>query len=402
MKEHQRPLLVPALCVLACGLLPATSEARTLIESEDFYLDWTNFLSQTGLFSNIPYEVPGLESPSIGAAGLWRMEWRASSGNLSFEVHNRLFWRVDGGQSPNVGLGASVPPPRWVDLRTPLIERPGQLLEHDFDRLSSTWLTPVADITVGRQAVTWGAGALIGSMDFWTQLSPFDLDSSQKRGVDAVRAFAYVSDIELDFIVVDRGTLEDLSGGAKAAWSAESSDYHLAVAKSYQRVWGALGLAIDHGSWRSHGEIAVPYAFEESQVRLPKASVGSMWTDGTWSFGMEYHFNGLGSPSLEDALGSEELARGEMFFLGRHYAAVQGGWTKDEFSVALFGVGNLADPSVLLAPSIIYTRGDNTQLRASAFVGVGDSPTLDLSGVTLPSEFGLYGQTFILESQVFF
>src|SRR5690606_34048594 len=113
-------------------------------------------------------------------AGLLRFEWRAHiSDNITVDVHNRFFARVSSTAiNTSVGLGSTVAPKRTVDLRSTIVEELGLVGEHDLDRLSAAINTPLGDLTLGRQAVTWGVSLMFPVSDFWTQFSPFELDTS--------------------------------------------------------------------------------------------------------------------------------------------------------------------------------------------------------------------------------
>lgn len=389
---------------LAVVLFPSLASAHSVWDGDFLRLDWNGFTSQTSGISHLPYDVPFIDPTALLGAGLIRLEWNAQLGQtITFNAHNRLFWRVSSAPTgANVGLGVSDPPPRTVDLRTEFISEDNQLFEHDLDRLSIGWMTPLGDLMLGRQAITWGVGTTIPVMDFWTQLSPFDLDTTQKRGVDAARLLTYVDDLEIDVLVVDRGTLEDLSGGVRVSWMGSTADYHGAIARSYDRVWGAMGVAADLGSWRAHSELAIPFRPEAGQLGYPRSTVGSLWTDGTWAFGGDYHFNGFGERDYLISAAQAEVQRGESFLLGRHYASLHGMWTDQELTLSVVAIGNLVDPSMLLTPSLVYSVGDAVQLRLSGFFGFGEKPRIQGLSFELPSEFGAYGYAGFTEVHVYF
>jgi len=390
--------------IFAAAFFPSFASAHSVWDGEFLRVDWSGFTSQTAGLSHIPYDIPFIEPTSLLGAGLVRLEWRAQLGDsVGIDVHNRLFWRVTSASlGTNVGLGVSRPPPRTVDLKTEFISQEDHLLEHDLDRLSIGWITPLGDFMLGRQAITWGVGTTIPVMDFWTQLSPFELDTTQKRGVDAARFLTYVDGLEIDLLVVDRGNLDDLSGGVRVSWMGSTADYHGAIARSYDRVWGAMGVAADLGSWRAHTELAIPFSPEEAQVGYPRSSIGGMWTDGTWAFGGDYHFNGLGERDYLISATKPEFQRGESFLLGRHYAALHGTWMDQELTISMMVMGNLMDPSVLLTPSVGYSVGDAVQLRMSGFLGFGEEPRIQGFSLELPSEFGAYGYAGFTEVHVYF
>jgi len=90
-----------------------------------------------------------------------------------------------------VGFGVSVIPGRRWDLSTQFVEQDRLRVWHDIDRLSLTWYSDFADITAGRQAITWGISNVYPVADLWAQFSPFELDTEEKPGIDAVRILKY-------------------------------------------------------------------------------------------------------------------------------------------------------------------------------------------------------------------
>jgi len=389
------------LCVTPSLALAATP----LIESDSFALELGGYTSSTTGVQHRPYDVPTLPRTTGLAASLVRFEWRAYiSDNITIDVHNRFFARVSSAPTDaSVGLGSTVAPERSVDLQSIIVEESGLLVEHDLDRASASINTRAGDITMGRQAVTWGVSLLFPVADFWTQFSPFELDTSQKRGVDGVRFLTYPGDrIEVDLIAVDRGSVDDLSAGARIGWSSDMADYHFMLARNYERIWMAMGSAVDLDWARLYGEIATPFLPDESQLELPRATLGLNVLRSKYTVSVEYHFNGLGDDELLAGIAKAEVARGEQYLLGRHYLGVAGSYTPREFiTFSLLALGALDHPSMLIAPSIDYEIAPDIHARFLSYVGVGDRP--DLSGIpVVPSEFGAYGESYFFELSAFF
>ncbi len=111
-----------------------------------------------------------------------------------------------------MGFGVSVIPGRRWDLSSVFVDQERLRVWHDVDRLSLTWYNDVADVTVGRQAITWGISNVYPVADLWAQFSPFELDTEEKPGIDAVRVLSYPGQrLELDAVVADRGSVQRLS-----------------------------------------------------------------------------------------------------------------------------------------------------------------------------------------------
>lgn len=416
----------PSLCAfLIAFAFPALASAELhIVDSDALQLGLGAYVGTFSAYQRTPYETAGLLPKSAGTnAALLRLEWKAAFGdNVTADVQNRFFWTLSpaGASLGGLGLGATVPPKRSLDLQSEILNENGARLEHDLDRLALTIFSPVADITIGRQAVSWGNSTIFTLGDLWTQFSPFELDTSQKRGVDALRMLSYPGPVELELIVVDRGTLQDLSGGVRAGWTLGDADYYAAVAKNYRSVWGLMGFAFDAGSGRLHGELGLPLALEleneePAGLRLPRATVGFDWFESSkFTAFLEYHFNGPGTQDPDKYLfdlQSPEVARGERYFLGRHYAGLGAAYLPfdDLLTLSLSAIGNLTDPSVLLSPSVGYALSQNVTATLGGFAGIGKYPDISfdpanpaLTSFKVFSEYGLYGQVFFLQLAGYF
>ena len=60
------------------------------------------------------------------------------------------------------------------------------------DRLSLTFRAPSLDITLGRQAISFGTGRIFTPFDLVAPFSPAVLDSQYKPGIDALRVDGYI------------------------------------------------------------------------------------------------------------------------------------------------------------------------------------------------------------------
>jgi len=131
--------------------------------------------------------------------------------------------------------------------------------------------------------------------------------------------------------------------------------------------------------------------------------VGADWrpTDKTTLSG-EVYVQTLGPADRSGYLAfamNDRFARGELWLLGRYYAGLV---VSQEITPLIHGslglIGNLGDPSLLVAPTLAWSVGENSELDAGAFFGVGKRP----EALALNSEFGLYPATAFVEMKVYF
>jgi hypothetical protein len=333
------------------------------------------------------------------------------SESLLVEVHNRLQGQVTSsaanlGQSA-VGFGVSVVPGRRWDLSSVFVDRDRLRIWHDLDRLSLTWYSDIADITAGRQAITWGISNVYPVADLWAQFSPFELDTEEKPGVDAVRILSYPGDgWELDAVMADRGSSRLFSAGIRANLDLSWADLYAGGGKFWREVIGLAGVSAPVGSYKLRAEGALPYDLDEEGFDLPRVTLGVDWIGGETMLSAEYNFNGIGKTEPEEylaVLADPRYAQGETYFLGRNNVGGTALWTpgNDRMSLSLTGLCNLQDASTAFVPNLTYDFGQNTRLSAGALVSFGDTPVFEPMP-ELGSEFGTYGDFVFSVLSVYF
>ncbi len=392
-----------------------TSAQMVLLDRPGGSLELTGYVQSLSGVLRLP-EV--LDSGWSGLnGGVARLAWTARLGErVVVEVHDRLLMQAGSGSDVGVaGIGVSAVPERRIDLRTTLLEGEDLLLWHDLDRLSMTVYTPWADVTLGRQAITWGGGLLFPVSDLWGRFSPFELDTQQKPGVDAVRALAYPGEgMELDLVVADAGRGEGLSAAG-----------HLTVSRGWGDVWGGGGKFWDEmivlagvsrvlETTNVRIEGAIPWTVDDEEWQDPRVTLGVDRIGVRWSWSGEVHLNGLGARDPEGyltVLAGEALARGESYLLGRWYAGGAVSWAPDaegRLRLAVSVQGNLDDGSAAILPVASYDVGQSGRITLGGLLTTGDEPGLiDMAGAPLPvlrlhSEFGSYGQFGYLQMALYF
>jgi len=410
--EYRPRAVAICLVFLPIFLLANPVQAQfTLIEGEKSSLDLGGyFRSLTGLYDQ-GYRIPDLDRVSGFNAEVVRLKWILRLGDRAVvEVHDRL--QVQASSSPQFvssgpGFGVTVVPGRSLDLSTMFIDEDRLKVWHDVDRLSLTLNSRVGDVTVGRQAITWGISNLFPVADLWAQFSPFELDTEEKPGIDAARFLGYPTRaMELDAVVADRGSAEDLSAGIRATWSRPRADVYLGGGKFWNEVMILGGIAAPVGSWTLRAEGVLPYDLDTHEVDLPRVTLGVDRLGGEFVFSGEYHLNGIGATRVEDygeTLEDPRFARGESYFLGRHYLGGFGSWTpgNDRLSLTLSAMVNLVDRSTTLSPALTYDFGQETRLSVGGYLSSGNPPVLEPVPV-LESEYGLYGDLLFTIVSIYF
>jgi len=402
------------LLLCSAGLFgPSSLQAQfTLLGGEGSSLELGGYVrTLTGIY-DLGYDPPDADRTTGFNAEVVRLKWTVRFGeNAILEVHDRVQAQISssgsGFGSSVAGFGVSVVPGRSLDLSSDLIREEQLQLWHDVDRLSLTVYSGMGDVTVGRQAITWGISNLFPVADLWAQFSPFELDTEEKPGIDAVRVLSYPGDgLELDLVVADRGSADDLSAGIRASFSLPWTDLYGAAGKFWNEAMILGGISAPVGSWKLRAEGVFPYDLDEDRVATPRVTAGVDWLGGETMISGEYHFNGIGvseAGRYGEALQDPRFARGESYYLGRHYLGGFISWTpgNDRLSFALSALANLQDPSTALTPVVSYDFGQSTRASAGAMFSLGDSPTFG-SVEELGSEYGTYGDLLFTRVSIYF
>jgi hypothetical protein len=408
-----RTLAVAGILFLS-GWVPTTSlhAQFTLFEGEENSVELGGyFQSLTGLYDQ-GYHLPGTERLSGFNAEVLRLKWTLRVGDGAVvEIHDRLQTQTSSATSgfggSAAGFGVSVVPGRTVDLSSDIVDESRLKAWHDVDRLALTLYTDLGDVTVGRQAITWGISSLFPVADLWAQFSPFELDTEEKPGIDAVRILSYPSDgLEIDAVVADRGVAEDLSAGIRAGLSLPWADLYFGGGKLWNEAMILSGVSAPVGTWKLRAEGVLPYDLDDEEVDLPRMTLGIDRLGGEFMLSGEYHFNGVGEERPSEygqVLEDPRFTRGESYYLGRHYLGAVGLWTpgNDRLSLTVSAMANLQDSSTMFTPIITYDFGQETRMSLGGLVSFGNPPEVE-AVPNFRSEYGAYGDLFFTRVSIYF
>lgn len=394
-------------------LVPLPGEAQfTLLEGEGKSLEIGGYLQTLTGLKDLGYEFPGADQVSGFNAEVLRLKWMLRLGdNTLLEFHDRFQTQitsdVSGLTGTAIGFGVSGVPGRSIDLSTTFVDEERFQFWHDVDRLSLTLYSGIGDLTVGRQAISWGISNLFPTSDRWTQFSPFELDTEEKPGVDALRMLSYpMAGLELDMVVADRGSADDLSAGVRASLSLSWADIYLAGGKFWNEILGMGGVSAPMGRWKLRAEGTIPYDLDQDEAKLPTVTLGVDLLGGEAMFSGEYHFNGIGATETDqylDVLEDPRFQRGDSYYLGRHYLGGVGSWApgNDRLSLTFSGMANLQDGSTVLTPMLTYDFGQETRVTLGGVLSSGKVPQFGDEPI-INSEYGMYGDLLFTRIAIYF
>jgi hypothetical protein len=282
----------------------------------------------------------------------------------------------------------------------------------EIDRLYVRRRADWGDITVGRQAIGWGAGIIWSPEDLFVAFSPVDIDREFRTGVDAARVLVSLGQFtEAEAVYGVLGDGEDHHAAAvrwRTTLSGPGLDIGLMAGKFYQdAVIGGL-LSGEIRGVGVHGEVTGTHDFEGGYTRIGpqdfvRAVAGADYRfPGEVRVVGEYYFNGFGTSDpghYLDLAASPRLTRGEIFNLGRHYLGFIADWEAHPLlHLGAQGEWNLQDPSAYVGPTFTLSLSDNAQLDVGAYFAFGAGR----SDLVLGSEFGSAANLFYAAGKVYF
>lgn len=404
-----------ALLVCACVLASAGPACAMELWSDasgersvclNMSLKWTSVLSHSSVDT-------ASASEEWNTASLWRFRAIADArpatwltARVAYEQRART---VAEGASAAGGTGA-LPSELPAHYRVRQID--GELVEgsstflyrHELDRAAASVALSRAEMTVGRQAVGWGRGLLFGAVDVFAPFSPLESDREWRRGIDAVRLRAPVTDlISVDAVAAFGESMEESAFVGRVHGYVGDVDGELFAGSRCEDGFYGASLSLPLWDAEFHGETAV---FVSPEVLPQGGSFGSddvavkAVVGGSRTFDLagglmvlaEYHYSGFGVSNIEEAVDYfedesflERYARGDSQILGRHACALQ-------LSYGFAGTSPLSatwvmspvDGSGVIVPSVVWVFSDSVTLTANAYVAYGAEP----EGSQIRSEYG--------------
>lgn len=273
-----------------------------------------------------------------------------------------------------------------------------------------------ADVTLGRQAIGWGRGALFGAIDLFAPFTPLEADREWRRGVDAARGTVKLT---------ERSSIEGV-GAFGDAWDrsavagrfqqyAGRVDVEVAAGRRARDLFGGFATSAAIGDIELHGEAAwfqTP-AVAGSTVFGVERTIAKAVAGGSYRVPIgqgllvyvEYHYSGFGAasveqlnPTLTDPEFQMRLLRGDTQIIGRHVAAMLASyeWTP-ELAFSTEWVHSPIDGSGVLMPTVTFTASDHVSAVVTAYGPYGKPPA---SGILL-SQFGAVPRALFVQLRIY-
>ncbi len=371
----------------------------------------------SGYYLNVGTHVQESVLGPAGASDVQRLRlmWNASPGPVRLDAawEQTLTLRQAGAPGAQLFTAAgAVSGGDWFSLGGEIHSGERAEWRHRFDRLNLRLDLGInADLTVGRQPVSWATTLVLTPADPFSPFDPADPFREYRIGVDAAR-LRYYHGAFTQFEVVARpariGERETLTLLGRASTNAAGWDVG-GWAGIVHDTFGAAGfLSGAVGLWALRAEVA---ARDLDGRKAARAAIG---LDRTFLIAqrdlyvvIEYQHDGLGATSPDGLLAaatSRAFTQSELQVLGRDTGVLQLSYPLHPLvSASALWLGSLRDGSFLLSPGLSYSATESLALRLGAFFGFGDEPA-SASGATwtLTSEYGALPRVLFLSANWFF
>ncbi|MBN2361854.1 MAG: hypothetical protein JXR83_20555 [Deltaproteobacteria bacterium] len=332
-----------------------------------------------------PYDHPLLPEDPWGQGLLdARVKLEAGVGDwLRLSLHHDLAIaagpRLAGfGLSPGGGGGEAMP--QALDLSWRIVDATGYTIDLRVDRAALLLKLPHVDLTVGRQPVSFGSTFFFTPLDLVAPFSPVVIDREYKPGVDAVRGDLFFGTSGKLTLVAAYAGDWDLQGSILAGRAGATFwnwDVGMFVGEVREQAVLGLDTTGDLFGVAVRGEGTVTFARGEDPFGRIALGADRRLDCGLTLMG-EIYVQTNGAAKAKEYLRvatDDRHRRGELWAMGRYYAALSASYELLPIvNVSFFSVVNLADPSALIGPALVWSVAENAELAVGGYYGLGERP----------------------------
>ena len=321
---------------------------------------------------------------------------RTSAGRTLWQIHYELspvlLSRQQPLDSPTFAiLGDSY---RLKDLRGSLSGKTSKnQVYQNLDRFNVQWQFPQGDLTVGRQAISFGSARIINPTDIFLPFNVQTFNQEYRTGVDAIRYQAplgELGEIDMGLVLGEDGKPESSAIFLQLRGNVDGKDLQFAVTRFAEQTLVGAGIQAALGNYGFWFELASV----KGETDYVRASVGLDYAFTENSFAMiEFHHNGAGAAEPDEYLSlltTLRYQRGGVFLLGQNYlipsVSVQ---LSPLWGVRVQAIYNLTDDSAFFSLSAEYNVAENFYIDFGIYHFFGDEITgLAQGRPLLRSEYG--------------
>ena len=351
-----------------------------------------------------------------------RLRWEAHAvQNLALTT----FSSVEAGSANLLGAAGDEVPYRLAGARRDWGDGGGVRGSAHLDRAHLRIAFERADLTVGRQAITFGKAWFWNPLDVFLPFGSTQFDRDYKPGVDALRVDLPLGDLSGATLV---GVPGRAPSGAAPAGGGDAWYRSALVARAFgnARGWDAaaqggkilggyqLGGAVtgELGGLELRGEAAWFAAQDGTGAGVTGSEIGSHLSAvagagrGFAARGLqlqaEYLYNGAARGDLRQRFAL--VAEGRLRHAGRHLlGALASGRIHPLVSGSLAGLWGIGDGSWLAQPGLVWSAADEVEVVGGAVIARGPRPLGETAeDLRFRSEFGTCPDFYYLETKLYF
>ena len=339
-----------------------------------------------------------------------RLMWEGFSERIVWQLHYELSPVMVSNE-----LNAAIPTFNVVGDSYRLTDIDPRLLSEDnkhqiyqnLDRFNVQIQMDAGDLTLGRQAISFGSARIINPTDIFLPFDVRTFNTEYRTGVDAVRfqrPWGELGEIDFGLVLGDDADPENSAAFVQLRTNAAGVDYHLAVMRFSKQDLLGFGVQSAIGGMGFWFEAAGVWG-DEDYTRL---SIGLDYAFSENTFGqIEYHYNGAGSDDPENYLANLQTLpyqRGGVFLSGEHY--LMPSFTlqlSPLWFVAAQAIINLSDHSAFGSISAEYNIAEDFYMDFGYYHFMGDDLTVNRMGLPeFGSEYGPNPNTLYMSIRYYF
>lgn len=339
-----------------------------------------------------------------------RLMWEGFSERIVWQLHYELSPVMVSNE-----LNAAIPTFNVVGDSYRLTDIDPRLLSEDnkhqiyqnLDRFNVQIQMDAGDLTLGRQAISFGSARIINPTDIFLPFDVRTFNTEYRTGVDAVRfqrPWGELGEIDFGLVLGDDADPENSAAFVQLRTNAAGVDYQLAVMRFSEQDLLGFGVQSAIGGMGFWFEAAGVWG-DEDYTRL---STGLDYAFSENTFGqIEYHYNGAGSDDPENYLANLQTLpyqRGGVFLSGEHY--LMPSFTlqlSPLWFVAAQAIINLSDHSAFGSISAEYNIAEDFYMDFGYYHFMGDDLTVNRMGLPeFGSEYGPNPNTLYMSIRYYF
>jgi len=277
----------------------------------------------------------------------------------------------------------------------------------NLDRINVQFQLAAGDLTIGRQAITFGSARIINPTDVFLPFDVRTLNTEYRIGIDAIRfqkPIGQLSEFDLGIVLGEDGKPENSAAFLQLLTHVSASDLQFTMMRFSEQNLAGAGIQSalgDFGFW-------FEAAYVSGEDDYTRASIGLDYAFSPTVFAMvEYHYNGAGSSDPADYISQQfdvAYRAGGVFLLGRDYLIPFISWQISALlSASMQSIVNLNDNSFFLNTNLDYGLSDNLYLGLGYYHFSGDDFIIGSTGLPeLGSEYGSSPDSIFVSLRYYF